>query len=99
MHVLFTLSLATTVISVVSYIIKTIQFYSHEFYLYIRTYGFVGLYLPFISSSDVWRLVRDVLQSSDDTAALSFKDAQVRSANMVAVTVRLADQKHLKILN
>ena len=85
----FALSLVSTFVNIATFGIKAIRAYSNECYSYIRVYGFVGLYLALISSPDVWRLVRDVLQSDDDDATLSFREAQVHSANMIAVTVRM----------
>ena len=84
------LSLVSTFVNIATFgSIKAIRAYSNECYSYIRIYGFVGLYLALFSSPDVWRLVRDVLQSDDDDATLSFREAQVHSVNMIAVTVRM----------
>ena len=43
-----------------------------------------------MNSPDVWRLIRGVLPSDNEDAPLSFREAQVHSANMIAVTIRMA---------
>ena len=54
---------------------------------YGRIYGRLGLFIPLVASSDVWRVVNEVLHSEDKDVVKSFVEAQVRMSNMVGVTV------------
>ena len=57
---------------------------------YVPIYGAVnGVLFPLISNADVWEVVNEVLQSTDDEVVLSFKEAQISQANMIAVTVSM----------
>jgi UDP-N-acetyl-D-mannosaminuronic acid transferase (WecB/TagA/CpsF family) len=60
---------------------------------YIHIYGGTGLVIPFLASSDVFRLVEEILLREDDDVSLRFLDSQMQQSSMVAVTVGFLNQQ------
>ena len=54
---------------------------------YLHIYGPIGLFIPFLASAEVFRLVEQVLWETNDAVALQFLGNQLQQINMVAVTV------------